>query len=509
MICLLIVEDEQVIRNGIKKLVSWKQLGVDSVEVAENAKKALKICENYRPDIIVSDIKMPGMNGVELCRCFRERLPECQIIFVSGYADKEYLKAAITLGAIRYVEKPVDIAELSGAVKLAVEAVHRTVRQQDNFLHELLWQAGQGKKVAEICEQMQGTGSICGDKSFCILILKQQQIDRSLQQLTQEWKERAEQELAGKSIHFMVDHTLDNEAVMLLAAREGIFGEKKGSKAAFCEALLSLRLEQENWFLAAGEEVDSLEKVLLSYQSAQFALQTLSYKGWNSYALDAERAKEYHESITAREKNVFLNELKGNRITKAKQVLEAWSKRLIEEKAALSFSVRNSFFTWNNLIMQADQTFYMDQSNKDGAQHRFLDEAQTIQEMYDYVCDHMEAVCSDMEEEQKSSFLVKKVIEHMNKNLQCRDLSIRQLAEEVYLTPTYLSALFKKTTGITIGQYLTDIRMERAKELLASPQLKLYQVAELVGYEDANYFTKLFKKKTGMLPSEYRDNHML
>ena len=87
-------------------------------------------------------------------------------------------------------------------------------------------------------------------------------------------------------------------------------------------------------------------------------------------------------------------------------------------------------------------------------------------------------------------------------------MSIKLLADEVYLTPTYLSSLFKKTTGSTIGQYLTEIRMNRAQELLTDPGWKLYQVAEMVGFEDANYFAKTCKKKTGMLPSEYRESKL-
>lgn len=130
MLNLLIVEDEQVIRAGLEKHVPWKELGIDKVFTAENAQSGLRVCENYRPDIVVSDINMPGMNGIELCKCFREKFPQCQIVFISGYSDKEYLKAAIALGAVSYVEKPIDIAELSAAVKQAAEQVRQHSRQK-------------------------------------------------------------------------------------------------------------------------------------------------------------------------------------------------------------------------------------------------------------------------------------------------------------------------------------------------------------------------------------------
>lgn len=112
---------------------------------------------------------------------------------------------------------------------------------------------------------------------------------------------------------------------------------------------------------------------------------------------------------------------------------------------------------------------------------------------------------ADEQEESKSSFIVQKVIGYMKEQYPNSELSILTLAEYVYLTPTYLSNLFKKQTGVTIGQFLTDLRIDEARRLLRDPQYKLYQVSELVGYKDPNYFAKIFKKKTGYTPSEYRE----
>ena len=99
---------------------------------------------------------------------------------------------------------------------------------------------------------------------------------------------------------------------------------------------------------------------------------------------------------------------------------------------------------------------------------------------------------------------MQKIQQYIADHYSDRELSVKVLADFVYLTPTYLSNLFKKSTGYTIGQYLLDIRIEAAKQLLRNPEYKLYQVATMVGYEDSNYFTKIFKKKTDMTPSEYR-----
>ena len=129
MIKLILVEDERIIRNGIEKYMQWEALDIGEVRTCENAEEAFLLCEDYKPDIIISDIRMPGMNGIDFCTKIKKQLPESQIIFISGFSDKEYLKAGISLGAISYVEKPIDIEELSEAVRKAVVSVRRVFSQ--------------------------------------------------------------------------------------------------------------------------------------------------------------------------------------------------------------------------------------------------------------------------------------------------------------------------------------------------------------------------------------------
>ena len=138
---LMVVEDEKVIRNGLLKHVPWQKLGVLEVQAAENGEKALELAETFHPDIVLSDIRMPGMSGIELCRTLREKYPEIEIIFSAGYADKEYLKAAIDLHAVGYVEKPVNVNLLAENVKEAVKRVGERRKNERaklrNYLLEL------------------------------------------------------------------------------------------------------------------------------------------------------------------------------------------------------------------------------------------------------------------------------------------------------------------------------------------------------------------------------------
>lgn len=135
---LIVVEDEKIIRTGLLKHVPWQRLGVSEVEAAANGEEALAKTENFRPDIVLSDIRMPGMSGVDLCRKLREKFPEIEIIFSTGYADKEYLKAAIDLHAVGYVEKPVNVKLLSENVEEAVQRVRERRKSERAKLRNYL-----------------------------------------------------------------------------------------------------------------------------------------------------------------------------------------------------------------------------------------------------------------------------------------------------------------------------------------------------------------------------------
>src|SRR5690606_13038198 len=118
---LLVVDDESVTRKGLIKHIDWNLLGIHSIEEARDGIEGLEIARSMQPDIIISDIRMPGMDGIDFATQIRKISPECNISFLSGYSDKEYLKAAIHLNVVSYVEKPVNIGELQEAVKKAVE----------------------------------------------------------------------------------------------------------------------------------------------------------------------------------------------------------------------------------------------------------------------------------------------------------------------------------------------------------------------------------------------------
>ena len=161
---VLIVDDEKTTRQGLLNHIDWKKFDISEIREAQDGTDALELCKTYIPDIMISDIRMPIMNGIELCTNIRELYPECKIIFLSGYSDKEYLKSAIHLGVIHYVEKPIDLSEMEEAIGKAVR-LHQMDRERNQgqvsvevvkqqLIASLIRKSNEGKSVREKIKQM-------------------------------------------------------------------------------------------------------------------------------------------------------------------------------------------------------------------------------------------------------------------------------------------------------------------------------------------------------------------
>lgn len=130
MIRLMIVDDEEMTRDGLKNSIQWDELGIESVETANNGLTALEKASVFKPDILLTDVKMPKMDGIQLAGHFRMKYPECKIIFLSGYTDKEYLKSAIHLKAMSYIEKPIKLREVISVVKNTIAEINEESKKK-------------------------------------------------------------------------------------------------------------------------------------------------------------------------------------------------------------------------------------------------------------------------------------------------------------------------------------------------------------------------------------------
>ena len=497
---VIIVEDERIIRTGIKNCVDWKALGIDEVATAANAEEAQDIMEKENFQIVISDICMPGMNGIELCRYYLEKNPESQIIFISGYSDKEYLISAISLGAVSYVEKPISIVALTDALKKAISHLNQISRANSSVIHYLL-HTNEGQ-ILTGDENRSFLPKEADRFCACILRLRKNTGDN------RGYAKRCEENLR-KLTNGLVNLVLEPMSGRFFAGLL-CWNSKRPVREADLYRTGAGALLSTDGFVSFGRTVDRLEAYHVSHEDAEDKQKLLASKGWGNYAEPAETYEEYTGSLSKEEREEFWNLLMKKEEASAVVFVKRMIGQFISRHCVMNYYVRNTCFDLERLIMQAYRSIHLNGVAPGIQEHEeVLAEGDTLEEMSSQLQEHIREILSETEMEQNNNYLIRNAVLYINEHAMESSLNVKSIADSVYVSQSYLSNLFKKKMGITVGQYILDLRIKAAKQYLKDPQYKLYQIAQLVGYSDANYFAKLFKKKTGKLPSEYRGENRI
>lgn len=523
MIKLLIVDDERTIRNGLARHMDWEKLGIGMVESAESAQEAFALCERLRPDIVLSDIRMRGMGGVEMCTEIHARYPECQIIFVSGYADKAYLKAAISLGAVDYIEKPVRPELLAAAVRKAIAACEEqqrkaaadeTIAQSRGMVGQIVLRAlahGDYPENFERCMQLSGLFPREYEMyRFCLLraecpVPNTGAVERALRAHLAQLPPIGH---GGAQYGAFID---DRDFLILLCGDADDIGDDCAFLEALRRSMAALCADGHRFFLACGFCQRDKMELSRSYDYIQNGLRELFFKGWGRYATQT----VYRPVVPVRfDKGMIqafsaaLSRQDGQEIDR---VLDEIRRMLSEQTDANPEQIRNVYYSLVYLMNSENDRRMLSESGEGGAVIGGISRMhslETIDALHGFVRDCAHEITARWQADDENCPAVLQVMRIMRTSYGDKNLSVKSLAESVYLTPTYLSGLFKKRTGKTIGQYLTELRIEYSLKLLMDKQLKLYHIAEMVGYEDPNYFAKIFKRHVGMTPSEYREKQL-
>ena len=503
----IIVEDEATIRNGMLRHVMWNELGVDEVETAENAEQAMGMFEMYRPDIILSDIRMPGMYGTELCRAYRQWLPDCQIIFVSGYSDKEYLTSAIRLGAVSYIEKPIDVEELSGAIQTAVSRIQHIYQQKQAILYSMI-NAEQDGSLSDLAED----GGLRRDSSDLsgrdrtdegrhgllvnLFFLGAGHMDESSRE---DMAGLLNQEIPGEHLTVFSD-TIDagRQALLFLANHRW----DPETCEQICRCVLSFFDETSSVFLSYSGDLTTRREVFHAYRQNLNAFQNVGWSGWNSFVSAEMRPSELREATLGEEELAsFCQLLRQGKKERLAERIDRESNKLMQEHACVNFAVRHLYYQLDQKVSEFEKDFAGMKKSPD-----YIGQSTSIAELRDHLIEHVEEALEQTGGEGGSGAIIRTVCEYIESHTNDRELSLNRLAGLVSLTPSYLSALFHKKTGKTVVQYINDTRLQKAAELMKDPVVKLYQVADAAGYDDVKYFARQFRKKYGVSPSQYRDS---
>lgn len=516
---ILIADDEELTRKGIISSVDWEPLGITKIDSADDGINALECARKSMPDILLTDVRMPRMDGIELSKKLREINPDCAIIFMSGYSDKEYLKAAINLKAVSYVEKPFVTAEITEALAESVALVQKQRLQTESnqfFLQEAssklalsLTQPGAYAHLDTAARKL--LDSLEPNQYFSTMIIRTDQILIHMSDETRSTLfSRIRQCL--RSYHMDELHTMKHAAYVILHLYSRRKPESK-TLLYICRQIHSILLSYgtNRFHITLGDTVKGYEHAYESYNNAVFLLQSSFFAPYGSILTPYEEGEAVSPAYLHQFPERFDQMLTEKNQTGTLAICGELSEALCGNRNLLPNQARDLYY---KLFMILSNLQYESKISTpaDAPAHSTLDQinsCETYEELNALLCDavnHYFELMDTAASESSTLFLIK---DYINSNYSDGSLSIKDISEHVHLSSSYLCTVFKTETGQTLNQYLTNFRIEKAKQMLSDPRNKINEIAAQVGYSDCNYFGKTFKKVVGLSPSEYREKEFL
>lgn len=516
MISAIVIDDEVAIREGMLRHIPWKKLGVDQVEAIDSAEKAVEYLETRQPDLIISDIRLPKMDGIRLAELIREKQLNCRILFMSAYTDLEYFRGAIRLSVEAYIEKPIDIDRMEREIQKVVEKLLRDRKQKETELlaqniidlhtehlyNCVLKNLFRGHWNETLMERLnQEKLCVRQDDTFLCMVVKTKTGDDSRRKKVCNALERKFHTLR----HIICDWET-RVTVCLLAFTQNDFLTEGSRLLEEFRAEFEKGMFEQEVLISVSERRSGWREIPFLYQQAVCQMQKLFFVGYHHLLLPersgnrlAEREKipfrQISEALDAREEQETL------------RLAEEIYQNLREKTDTLPAIVKDIFYQLVSMVL--DKTGGMSPERPVGEQEENfiwfrISNFETISECYEYLMETIENCFRNEEEFVYDSRAVNGAIRYIKKYFGNPEMSVRDIAEEVRLTPQYMTSIFKKKTGITVGQFIRETRMDYSRRLIQNSDLSLTRIAELSGYMDENYWAKVYKKEYGQSPSEFR-----
>ncbi|MCX8129288.1 MAG: response regulator [Clostridia bacterium] len=526
---VLIADDEKWVRMTITSVIPFQQLGLHLVGEASNGIEALDMCKKYEPDILITDIRMPGLTGLELIQELRQVYPYIKIIIISGHSDFEYTKAAIKFGVSDYVLKPVNQSEITQVLQKVIDTIrdesrhkeeHKMLKDQyratiplmyDNVLNQLI--------VPSLltADAMQGTLLKCGirfDLPFYTVAVFSPDDLTVIRNNSCTIRFRAIIRRVVRKYLRGVTFTkpsADNEIIAIINHPASYDSFILNKAFELCCALFNKAFESTLSIGVSGPaQITKLPELYAQ------ACDTLALRFWEGYGKTI-----YHSQNSIIENTSFyISEENMDRVVFGIKFLNIEAAQQCVESAVTHFRSRQYFkpdtikeFFWNfiqTIITKLNmQMSFIEYVSSFSNLHPYEKIRNTVfmADLEAYMVELLQNICNHYSVRNPETNLnpvenAKRIIDQNYNN----DISLEQVAKYIHLNPTYFSELFKKDLGMSFVDYKTNVRIENAKRLLQSTDMNIYEISSKIGYSDPKYFSKLFKKITGMTPFEYKES---
>ena len=529
---VFLVEDEVIIRSGVKKSINWEQEGYEFWGEPSDGELAYPMILKEKPDILITDIRMPFMDGLELSRLVKKELPDIKILILSGYDEFEYAKKAIKIGVTEYLLKPISAAKLTEVLNAVAETI-RQENEEKNLLETYFAEMRENTErdkmrlfekllmgdlsMGEILEAGERFGMNLGASCYKIVLFKilanlenhvyaEQMVDAC---------SSVEQAASMMEGVYVFQRGVEGWAFLLTAQDEKSMEES--AKILYQNLKQAMKnYTQLEYFGGIGSTVPRIRSLKQSFREADRAFAARFVEEANQIISQKEFEKSQMEEglkmqgvvQIGKSREMLQKFLSNGTREEVKAFSDAYISRIEEENirstmvrqyvvidvciVILSFCERIS--SANRLQEEAEEL------------QKMMQKIHSLSEIKKYVVRLLnEAIeLRDAESGRRYSDLIAAAKKEIENHYMTEEISLNTVAISVGMSPSYFSSIFSKEAGKTFVEYLTEVRIEKAKEFLMCSSMKTSEIGYEVGYKDPHYFSYIFKKVQGCSPKEYR-----
>lgn len=536
---VLIIDDESIIRKGIKNIVNWKQLDCEVCADASDGIEGIELIKKYLPEIIITDIRMPGMDGLSMIKQVKGIVPYSKIIILTGYRDFDYVQEAIKFGAFDFLLKPSKIEELTAVLTRAVNEINdQKVRHmeidrfkvlfeqsipilREKLLYDIIY--GLNTNENEITEKMK-LFSI-SIKNFVLVVMENDYDEKSN---SSQYDKHLYQFGIVNSFEEIFAEKYEVLSIMLNSSRVGFIIQKPdripldieevSEKCSYLQEVINngfgftVTIAVSSGGVSAMELPEKLKECLgsLEYKSYMGTNSIIQYSDLNSFF----RYEDY--STLDKYQKQLLESIKSGNEGLVKVTTQNIARYVTTNKININY-MKNFYYTTlssiNNIRISVSAV-EVDKRHEEGRDIasllKLIEKSESAEELNSLLEDVAVRIAEKVNNFNNKSIklILRKAIDYIQEHYS-EQVTLNEVAENIYVSTFYISRMFKKELGKSFVDYLNDVRIEKSKELLKDIKYKTYEVAEIVGISDPHYFSKLFKKYSGMTPSEYRETQVI
>ncbi len=534
MLRVFLVEDESIIRQTLRDTVPWAQCGYTFVGEAGDGEMALPLIRQTVPDVLITDIRMPFMDGLALSRRVLQEFPEMKVIIISGYDDFEYAQQAIGIGVERYLLKPITKSSLLSVLE-EVRSKIETERAQLNYMTQFRREAQDYEQYArrrffegmvsgqltltQIYDQAEALDLDLRAQAYAVALVSAMPARKGMTEGYSDSSARIREALVAHFLKYpeyiLFRWNLTTYAVLIKGEWEKMEGYLRRCVSAV-EELPGIYGPELSWYVAVGSPTQRLSRLPECFEETSrlwayrhilprqhiLTAQTVSFltgTGQEHDLGDLDAAKVNPGVITGMLQTASVQEVGSFVDEYILSMADALASKPFCQFLMLSVRFAATEFVSSLNIPQRE---FLEQL-------RHLDlvgQNVTARELKTYLADILTQAVQLRTKAEGSQYrsLLKQAVDYIDANFQSEEISLNRVAKEVNISANYLSAVFSQEMDVTFVEYLTAKRMEKARELLRATDLRSGEIALAVGYKDPHYFSFLFKKTQGCTPRDYR-----